>query len=142
MGSTSFLEQPSVVRNAPIRRSILIVEDDQSLADVLGILLERQGFQIKKAGTGQMGMALARTGKPSLILLDLQLPDVDGLELCQQLVDDQRTSEIPVIILSGLERPDIVRRSRSAGCHYFVHKPYDPNALLALIEQAINASEE
>jgi CheY-like chemotaxis protein len=70
------------------------------------------------------------------------LPDVDGLELCQQLVDDAQTGEIPVIIVSGREQDDVVRRSRAAGCQYYVRKPYDPNVLLTLIRQAIDEASE
>lgn len=124
------------------RRSILIVDDDEALADVLSIRLSRQGFTPSIAASGQLALALARAEKPDLILLDLRLPDMDGFELCQQLVDDEQTSEIPVIILSGLQQPDIIRRSRAAGCHYFVHKPFDPNALLTLIEQAIEEATQ
>ena len=120
---------------------ILIVDDDDALVDVLQLRLERQGFTTRTSGTGESGLAIARQHQPSLILLDLRLPDVDGFELCQQLVDDPQTAGIPVIILSGLERPDIIRRARAAGCHFFVRKPYDPNALLALIQQALDADE-
>ena len=66
----------------------------------------------------------------------------NGLDMCQVLSDDPQTSGIPVIILSGMERPDIIRATRSAGCKFFVRKPYDPNALLILIEQAISETEE
>jgi DNA-binding response OmpR family regulator len=120
----------------------LIVEDDEALADVLSLRLSRQGFETTVADSGQLGLALARAEKPSVILLDLRLPDMDGFELCQELVDDEQTCEIPVIILSGLEQPDIIRRSRAAGCLYYVRKPYDPNALLALIQQAIDESRQ
>ena len=120
---------------------ILIVDDDDALVDVLQLRLERQGFTTRTSGTGESALAIARQHQPSLILLDLRLPDVDGFELCQQLVDDPQTAGIPVIILSGLERPDIIRRARAAGCHFFVRKPYDPNALLALIQQALDADE-
>jgi CheY-like chemotaxis protein len=72
-----------------------------------------------------------------LILLDLRLPDLDGFTLCRELVDAPETCDIPVIILSGMERPDIIRRCRAAGSQYFVRKPYDPNALLVLIHEAL-----
>jgi CheY-like chemotaxis protein len=132
------LVQASTARRGVQRRSILIVEDDEAMADVLSMRLGRQGFKTKIAESGRLALSLVRKEKPDLILLDLRLPDMDGFEVCQELVDDEATCEIPVIILSGLERPDIIRRSRAAGCHYFVHKPYDPNALLTLIQQAIN----
>jgi CheY-like chemotaxis protein len=124
------------------RRNVLIVDDDEAMADILSTRLSRQGFGTKVANSGRRALELARAETPDCILLDLRLPDVDGFELCQQLVDSDATSDIPVIIVSGLERPDIIRRSRAAGCHYYVRKPYDPNALLTLIQQAIDESQQ
>jgi CheY-like chemotaxis protein len=136
------LKQASIARRGAVRRSILIVDDDLALVDLLSMRLNRQGFKTKVAESGQLALALAKSEKPHLILLDLRLPDMDGFELCQQLVDDEATSEIPVIILSGMERPGIIRCARAAGCHFFVRKPYDPNALLTLIEQAIDEASQ
>ena len=119
------------------RQSILVVDDDEALADVLSRRLTQQGFATKTADSGTEGLALARSDHPDLILLDLRLPDKDGFAICEELADSTETCNIPIIILSGMERPDIIRRSRSAGCYYFVRKPYDPNALLVLIRQAI-----
>ncbi len=119
------------------RRTILIVDDDDALLDVLACRLQRQGFDTLTAGSGRSGLETARLHRPALILLDLHLPDADGLTICEQLADAPDTCDIPVIILSGMELPDILRRCRAAGCHYYVRKPYDPNALLILIRQAI-----
>ena len=116
---------------------ILIVDDDEAMVDVLSLRLARQGFETLAATSGEQGLALARSERPALILLDLRLPGVDGFTICQQLVDGSETCDIPVIIVSGMERPDIIRQCRSAGCQYFVRKPYDPNALLVLIQQSI-----
>jgi DNA-binding response OmpR family regulator len=116
---------------------VLIVDDDHSQAEVLAFRLAKQGYETLTANTGRAGLQLALAESPNLVLLDLRLPDVDGLNLCQELTDDGRTCGIPVIILSGMERPDIIRRSRAAGCHYYVRKPYDPNALLLLVQSAI-----
>jgi CheY-like chemotaxis protein len=119
------------------RQSILIIDDDEVLSDVLSRRLRQQGFDALTADSGQCGLARARADQPSLILLDLRLPDADGITICEQLADDLETCAIPVIILTGMERPDILRRCRAAGCHYYLRKPYDPNALLVLIRQAI-----
>ncbi len=67
----------------------------------------------------------------------IRLPDIDGLSVCERLANSPDTCDIPVIILSGMERPDIIRRSRAAGCRCFVSKPYDPNALLIFIRHWI-----
>ena len=138
MISNEMVVQPrSVIHPQKARQRILIVDDDHSQAEVLSIGLNQQGFCTLSVGTGCGGLRLARSERPDLVLLDLRLPDVDGLHICQQLSDDSRTRDIPIIIISGMERPDIVRSSRAAGCHYFVRKPYDPNALLLLVQNAI-----
>ena len=131
-------EQASTIHRGAAAPRILIVDDDEAATDVLSTRLKRLGFDTVIADNGQLARALVRTEKPSVILLDLRLPDVDGFELCEELVDDDETSDIPVIIVSGLERPDVLRKSRAAGCHYYLRKPYDPNALLTLIQQAID----
>ena len=136
------LEQPQA-RAVPHakRRRILIVDDDDAMVDVLGRRLGRQGFEILVAASGEEGLAIARHRRPDLVVLDLRLPDADGFSICQELADSTETCSIPVIILSGMERPDIIRRSRAAGCQYFVRKPYDPNALLILVEHAIGETD-
>jgi CheY-like chemotaxis protein len=119
-------------------QSILIVDDDEALAAALTRRLKQQGYDTRTAESGAEALAAAQADRPSLIVLDLRLPDMDGFNVCSQLVDHPETCDIPVIILSGMERPDIIRQSRAAGCQYFVRKPYDPNALLILIRQAID----
>jgi DNA-binding response OmpR family regulator len=128
--------------DAEIRHMVLVVDDDEQLTAVLSERLKRQGFDALAARRGSEGLALAREARPDLIVLDLRLPDADGLAVCQELADDPATCTIPVIILSGMERPDIIRRSREAGCQYYVRKPYDPNALLILIRQAIREARQ
>ncbi len=120
---------------------ILIVEDDEYLSEPLAIRLRSQGYEVSTAATGQDGWQLAISERPDLILLDLRLPDIDGFTLCGQLSDGPDTCHIPIIIVSGMERPDIIRRCRSAGSQYFVRKPYDPNALLVLIRNALDEAQ-
>lgn len=123
--------------STPFRPTILVVDDDQSQVDVLRYRLSQQGFSTLSAPKGGDGIQLARIEQPALILLDLCLPDTDGLTLCQQISDDPLTGEIPVIIVSGVEQADLIRRCRAAGCRFYVRKPYDPNALLVLIHQTL-----
>lgn len=122
--------------------SILVVDDDEAMCQVLAERLTRQGYDLLVAHTGAEGLAKARIEQPRLILLDLRLPDMDGLAVCEELADGTETCDIPVIILSGMERPDIIRRSRAAGCHCYLRKPYDPNALLILIQHAMGESRQ
>ena len=136
------LETVGQSRHGVVPRRILIVDDDEIMADVLSVRLSQQGFRTTIAENGEQALAMARVERPHVILLDLRLPDVDGFEVCRELSDSEETSEIPVIIVSGLEHPDVIRRSRAAGCHYYLRKPYDPNALLTLIQQAIDEARD
>jgi CheY-like chemotaxis protein len=120
---------------------VLIVEDDPAQIEVLECHLQRRGFSTVAVADGRAAIEEARGSRPDLVLLDLRLRDGDGLRICEELSDEPATATIPIIILSGMERPDIIRRSRAAGCSYYVRKPYDPSALLILIEQAIQEAE-
>ncbi len=122
---------------APQRHSVLIIDDDDTLSEVLSYRLKQQGFATQAAYSGDVGLSKAKADPPSAIILDLGLPDADGLSICEQLTDSPETSSVPILILSGREQPGLVRRCRTAGCHYFLRKPYDPNALLVLVRQAI-----
>ena len=124
------------------RHTVLIIDDDDTLSDVLSYRLRKQGLHTMAAYSGTAGLAKAKAELPSLVLLDLCLPDADGLRICEQLADAPETCSIPVMVLSGKEQPGLVRRCRAAGCHYFLRKPYDPNALLVLIRQAIRDAGE
>jgi CheY-like chemotaxis protein len=124
------------------RHTVLIIDDDDSLSEVLSHRLKKQGFHTVAAYSGQTGLAKAKAQPPSAIILDLGLPDVDGLTICEQLTDTPETCGVPILILSGSEQSGVVRRCRAAGCHYFLRKPYDPNALLTLIHQAIGESRD
>ncbi len=118
--------------------TILIIDDDDAMTDVLALRLQKQGFETITVATGERGLRRARSQQPAVIVLDLRLPDADGFDVCQQLADSPETCAIPVIILSGMEEPDILRRCRAAGCQFFLRKPYDPNVLLTLIRQSID----
>lgn len=118
---------------------ILIVDDDRDQTQILSHALKRQGFLTHVAHDLEGGHRAVHTLSPNLVILDIRLPDGDGLSFCRELSDDPSTCDTPVIIVSGMERSDIVRQARSAGCRFYVRKPYDPNALLLLIEEAIRS---
>jgi two-component system cell cycle response regulator DivK len=136
--SVDILERPKAA-TVDVRQQvkILVIEDDEVMAHLLSRRLRQQGFETVWANSGETGLAIARSERPWLIILDLRLRDSDGLAVCEQLVDGPSTCGIPVIVLGGLDVPDAVRRSRAAGCHFFLAKPCDPNVLLVLIRQAI-----
>ena len=120
--------------------TVLAIDDNEGLFRLFERYLAQHRYRLVGVRNGDEGLALAREEQPDVILLDLRLPDADGMRVCHAITDDPRTCNIPVIILSGMERPDIIRRSRAAGCQYFIRKPYDPNALLLLVQSAVGES--
>lgn len=127
--------QPAVITD---RSTILIIEDDPLQVELLQEGLERNGFHVVSAHTASDGFRLAKSELPDVIVMDLGLPDGDGMALCARLSDLPETANTPVIIISGTTEKDVVRRSRASGGKFFLHKPYDPNTLLLLISKAID----
>ena len=134
------LSHSTVVENPPDH--ILIIDDDETQVTTLSHSLMTLGYRISVAGNRSDGVRLALSDRPDLILLDIKLPDGNGLDICSEFNDDPETADVPVIIVSGDDRPNVVRKARASGCHYFVHKPFDPNALLILAQNAIAESRD
>ena len=99
------------------------------------------GFATTTSYSGLDGLQKAHDELPDLIVMDVRMPEVNGLHVGQRLCDDPETCHIPVIVLSTMQRPDIIRKSRDTGCEYHIRKPYDANALMVLIETAIKESQ-
>ena len=141
-GGNKLAAEPDSRTVMPSRvQHILVIDDDACQAEVLAYRFQKQGYHVSMAGTGADGLAFARSTPPDLVILDIRLPDADGLAICSLLTDDPVTSTVPVVIVSGMERPDIVRAARAAGCRFYVRKPYDPNALLTLAMAAMDESD-
>ena len=113
---------------------ILVIDDDREIIQTLTTFFSTEGHEVLGVENASEGKRLALIEKPDLAFIDIRLPDMDGLRVCERLADGHTTCGIPIILLSGMTRPDIIRCSRAAGCDYYVRKPYDPNALLTLIE--------
>ena len=112
---------------------ILVVEDNEMNRDMLARRLERRGFHVSIAVDGSEGIQKARTEMPDLILMDLNLPEIDGLEATATLKQDQNTSRIPVIALTAHAMVTDKENAMRAGCDDFATKPIEFNGLLAKI---------
>ncbi|RMF99448.1 MAG: response regulator [Planctomycetota bacterium] len=122
------------------RLKVLIVDDEPVLVEVLCMRLEGQGFKTIGVYDGRSALSAAQEEKPDAVILDLHLPDTHGLDVCRTLAENPDTASIPVIILSGSDEPEVIRKIRAAGGCYFVAKPYDPNVLLLVLHQALESS--
>lgn len=126
--------------------TILVVDDEEDLTDLVAFNLERSGFQSLKAYGGQEAIAIATEKLPQLIILDLMLPDVDGLEVFRTLKKNEKTARIPVIMLTA--KADEVDRvvGLELGADDYVTKPFSPRELLlrvkAILRRTLPPAEE
>lgn len=113
---------------------ILLVEDNEMNRDMLSRRLERRGFNVIIAADGGVGLELARSAAPDLILMDMSLPVVDGWEATRQLKADPATAKIPVIALTAHAMAEDRAKAMAAGCDDFDTKPVELVRLLAKID--------
>ena len=117
--------------------SILAVDDEEDILELLRYNLSREGYRVTCAASGEDAVQTGKAILPDLILLDLLLPGMDGLEVCRRLKDDPRTRNIPIIMLTAKgEEADIVA-GLELGADDYVTKPFSPRVLLARIRTAL-----
>src|SRR6266699_3669339 len=114
---------------------ILIIDDERPILVTLEAFLQRHGYQVDTAPTASQGLKLLKTKSPSLVLLDLQLPDAEGLQTLDSIKGD--SPEMPVIILTAHDSLHNAIESIKRGAYHFVSKPYAPEELLSLVEKAL-----
>jgi CheY-like chemotaxis protein len=117
---------------------ILLVEDNEMNRDMLSRRLLRKGFEVLLAGDGQEGLALARTDRPDLILMDISLPVMDGYQATRALKADAATAPIPVIALTAHAMAGDRESSLAVGCCDYDTKPIEFDRLLGKIEGALS----
>ncbi|HEY8641570.1 MAG TPA: response regulator [Candidatus Dormibacteraeota bacterium] len=117
--------------DAPIR--VLLVEDDARLQTLGRKILERHGYQVLLAGDGRVAVELAGSGRPDLVLMDVSLPEMDGLEATRLIKLDQ--PDLPVVALTAHAMERDRERTRDAGCDGFLSKPYQIPDLLAAVSE-------
>jgi two-component system, cell cycle response regulator DivK len=108
---------------------VLIVEDNPGSLMLATVALELEGFAVAGAETAAQARTLIARTIPDLVLMDIQLPDADGLEFTKELKADPATADIPVIALTAHAMPLHERAARAAGCVGFIAKPWTPEAL-------------
>lgn len=119
-------------------KKILFIEDEFGLQKSVSDFLGERGYKVIHALDGEIGLNLARTEKPDLILLDLILPKMDGFEVLKNIKKDERTKDIPVIVLTNLENPEDIEKGLSLGATtYLVKSDYQLEDIFQKIKQQI-----
>ena len=119
--------------------TLLVVDDDPVIQKLLQVNFEMEGYQVVLAGDGLQALEKAAEVRPDLIVMDVMMPRMDGLEAAGRLKADSATASIPVIILSAKAQDADVKAGRASGADEYMTKPFDPLELLervaALLEQ-------
>jgi two-component system alkaline phosphatase synthesis response regulator PhoP len=113
------------------RSKVVIIEDEPDIVEVISYNLKREGYQVVSSGRGDEGLDLARAQSPALVILDLMLPGMDGLTVCQRLKADPMTRDIPIIIVSAKGEESDVVIGLGLGADDYLAKPFSPRELLA-----------
>ena len=120
---------------ATMKKTILVVEDQEDNRQILRDLLASAGFRMVEAHDGEQALTVARSERPNLILMDIQLPILDGYEATRSIKRDPELKHIPVIAVTSYALSGDEERAREAGCDAYVAKPYSTRLLLAKIGQ-------
>lgn len=123
-------------------RRILIIEDERDITELIRYNLAKNGYQVMAATNGEDGLRLVRQSPPDLVILDLMLPGVDGLDVCRSLKADPQTSAIPVIMVTARGDETDVVTGLELGAHDYVCKPFSPRVLVARVRACLRRSQE
>ena len=118
-----------------------MIEDSKAASAVLLEVLAAEGHTVLHAADGVAGLALARREKPDLVLLDLLLPKLNGYDVCNALMRDGLTRHIPVLVMSTLDTPESVEKTKRCGAKNFMKKPYHLDDLLREIKRLLPPQE-
>ncbi len=122
-------------------KRILVIDDLPENVFMLQDRLEHEGYEVSTAYDGKSGMEKAYSEHPDLILLDIMMPDITGIEVCKTLVTDKRTSDIPIILVTAKSGAEDTKEGLEAGAFDYIKKPFNRIELLARVHSALKLSE-
>lgn len=125
----------------PSRKTVLLVEDNEDNLIIYSTILRFGGYRVIEAHDGRAALEAARTMAPNLILMDVSIPYVDGLEVTRRLKSDPATRRIPIIALTAHALPSDRDRALEAGCDGYISKPAEPRAILAAVRRELGEAE-
>lgn len=123
------------------KEKILIVDDEKDILELVRLSLEREGYQVVCAESGEKALELAGTAKPDLVVLDLMLPGIDGLEVAKSIRNDARIKTIPILMLSAKGEESDIITGLELGADDYVTKPFSPKILIARIRSVLRRQQ-
>ncbi len=122
-------------------KTIAVIEDEDDIREIVAYNLKRDGFDVLQVATGEDGLKVVIEKKPALVLLDLMLPGIDGLEVCQRIKNHNEISEIPVILLTAKGEESDVVLGLGMGADDYITKPFSPRELVARIRAVLRRAD-
>lgn len=123
------------------RQSVLVVEDEEDIMEVIRFNLEKEGYEVNQALSGEKALQVIENNLPSLILLDLMLPGINGLDLCRIFKQNDRTKAIPVIMLTAKSEDADIVAGLEMGAEDYITKPFSPRVLVARVRTILRRRE-
>ena len=120
-------------------KRILVIEDQEDNRQIVRDLMTASGYELIEATTGEEGLNVAAREQPDLILMDIQLPGIDGYEVTRRIKADPKLKKIPIIAVTSYALSGDDKKAFAAGCDGYVTKPYSPRLLLAKIREYLPA---
>ncbi len=117
-----------------MKTKILVIEDNEQNMYLMKFILEQNGYEVIQAWNGEEGLDWARNAAPALILLDIQIPVMDGYEVAEKLKGNPETSSIPVVAVTSYAMVGDRERVMAAGCSGYLEKPIDPDTFVSDVE--------
>ncbi len=121
---------------------LTVIEDEPDILDILSYNLKREGFEVSTSMNGTEGLKLIQKTMPDLVLLDLMLPGMDGLDICRHIKDDSRTQHIPIIMVTAKGEESDVVLGLGIGADDYIAKPFSPKELIARVKAVLRRTEE
>ena len=123
------------------RQSVLVVEDEEDIMEVIRFNLEKEGYEVHQALSGEKALQVIENNLPSLVLLDLMLPGINGLDLCRIFKQNDRTKAIPVIMLTAKSEDADIVAGLEMGAEDYITKPFSPRVLVARVRTILRRRE-
>lgn len=120
--------------------NVLVVDDDPDIRELVAFKLQQMGHAVNTEKDGEAGLAAAIADKPDLVLLDVMMPKLTGIEVCQRIRDEVSTSNIPVILITAKAQEVDVERGFAAGADDYIVKPFSPRELATRVDAVLARS--
>ena len=121
-----------------IRARVLVVDDEINMMELIKLTLIGEGYEIIQAFCGKEGLEKASSEKPDIVLLDINLPDMNGIEVCKRLKAGENTRQIPVLFLSAMSQKENIEKCLAVGAKAYISKPFKVNTLVAQIRDCLS----